>query len=242
MKPEEDAFGQQFWAQYNGTESFEVMEREDGYIDVGDPKLYFSEYADWPPFEQKAMKFVKGRVLDIGCGAGRHSLFLGGKGFDVLGIDNSPLAVQICRLRGLRKAEVMTIDEVHFKPNSFDTILMMGNNFGLFANFKKAQRLLTRFYRMTSKDAVIIAGTRDVYRTEDPAHLRYQEFNRRRNRMSGQIRMRLRFKEYSSKWFDYLMVSKEELKDILEGTGWRTKEFIDSDHSFYIAIMEKALK
>ena len=49
MKPQEDAYGQQFWAQYNGAESFEVMEREDGYIDVGDPKLYFSDYTYWAP-------------------------------------------------------------------------------------------------------------------------------------------------------------------------------------------------
>jgi len=242
MEPQEDAFGQQFWAQYSGIESFEVMEREDGYIDVGDPKLYFTEYRDWAPFEQKAMEFVKGRVLDIGCGAGRHSLYLQQRGFDALGIDNSPLAIKVCRLRGLKKAEVMTIDEVNFKPNSFDTILMMGNNFGLFANFRKARRLLKRFYRMTSKDALIIAGTNDIYRTENPAHLRYQESNRRRGRMSGQIRMRLRLKEYTSKWFDYLMVSKGELNDILEGTGWKAKEFIDSDHSSYICVMEKALK
>lgn len=241
MKPQEDAFGQQFWAQYHGTESFEVMEREDGYIDVGDPKLYFAEYTNWPPFEQKAMEFVKGRVLDLGCGAGRHSLYLQEKGFDVLSIDNSPLAIKICRLRGLKKAEVMTVDEARFKPNSFDSILMMGNNFGLFASFKKARRLLRRFCRMTSEDALIIAGTNDIYNTDNPAHLRYQKFNRERGRMSGQIRMRLRFKEYTSKWFDYLMVSKEELNDILEGTGWKIKEFVDSDNSSYIAIMEKAL-
>jgi len=241
MKPQEDAYGQQFWAQYNGSESFEVMEREDGYIDVGDPKLYFSEYTDWAPFEQKAMEFVKGRVLDIGCGAGRHSLYLQEKGFDVLSIDSSPLAVDVCKLRGLRKTEVMTIDEAKFKPDSFDTILMMGNNFGLFANFKKARRLLKRFYRMTCKNAIIIAGTRDIYKTDSPSHLRYHEFNRRRGRMSGQIRLRLRFREYTSKWCDYLMVSKEELKEILKGTGWKTREFIDSDNSNYISIIEKAL-
>jgi SAM-dependent methyltransferase len=75
IKPEEDAFGQEIWAQYDSGQSFEVIEREDGYIDVGDPKLYFSEYKDWAPFEQKSMEFVKGRILDIGCGAGRHALY-----------------------------------------------------------------------------------------------------------------------------------------------------------------------
>src|SRR5690349_24543108 len=98
---------------------------------------YFSAYRDWSPLEKRAMKSVRGRVLDIGCGAGRHSLYLQGKGFDVTGIDNSPLAIKICRLRELKKAKVMGIEEVgNFKSDSFDTVIMMGNNFGLFGSFR----------------------------------------------------------------------------------------------------------
>jgi SAM-dependent methyltransferase len=187
------------------------------------------------------MEFVKGKVLDIGCGVGRHSLYLQEKGFDVLGIDNSPLAIKVCKLRGLKKAEIISIEEVNFEPNSFDTILMMGNNFGLFGRFKKAQRLLKRFHKMTSKNALIIADTRDPYKTENPDHLEYQEFNRKRSRMSGQLRIRIRFKKYATRWFDYLIVSKEEMKEILKGTGWNVREFIDSGDSSYIAIIEKEI-
>lgn len=241
MKPEEDAYGQEVWAYYKGKESFEVVERDDGYFDVsGGPKAYFSEYESWRPHEKKVMKHVKGRVLDIGCGAGRHSLYLQRKGFDVLGIDNSPLAIKVCKLRGLRRAEVMSIEDVDSKPNSFDTIIMMGGNFGLFGSFKKARTLLKRFYKITSEDALIIAETRDPYKTKNPAHLEYHEFNRKRGRMAGQVRIRVRFEKYATKWFDYLFVSKEELKEILRGTGWKVKEFIDSENSIYIVIIEKA--
>lgn len=240
MKPAEDAYGQEIWAYYNGREVFEIVERDDGYIDATHgPKIYFSEYEDWHPLEKKAMELVKGRVLDIGCGAGRHSLYLQKRGFDVLGIDNSPLAIKVCKLRGLKKAEVMSIEDVNFKPNSFDTIIMMGNNFGLFGSFKKARRLLKRFYKMTSENALIIAETRDPYKTDNPAHLEYQEFNRKKGRMSGQLRLRVRFGKYATKWFDYLIVSKEEMEKILNGTGWKVKEFIDSEDSLYIAIIEK---
>ncbi len=240
MKPEEDAYGQEIWAYYSGEKIFEIVERDDGYIDVGpNLKVYFSSYEDWPPHEKKAMEFVKGRVLDVGCGAGRHSLYLQEKGLDVLGIDISPLAVKVCKLRGLKKAEVMSIEEVNFKPDSFDTILMMGNNFGLLGSFKKAQRLLKRFHKMTSKKALIIADTRDPYKTKNPDHLKYQEFNRKRGRMSGQLRIRIRFKRYATKWFNYLIVSKEEMKEILTGTGWKVKESIDSGDSSYTAIIEK---
>ena len=240
MKPEEDACGQEIWAYYSGREVFEIVERDDGYISASTlPKLYFSEYEDWPLHEKRAMEVVKGRVLDVGCGAGRHSLYLQKKGFDVFGIDNSPLAIKICKLRGLKRAEVMSIEDVNFKPNSFDTIIMMGNNFGLLGSFKKARMLLRKFHKMTSKNALIIAETLDPYKTDNPAHLEYQEFDRKRGRMSGQLRIRVRFEKYATKWFDYLIVSKKEMEEILKGTGWKVKEFIDSEGSQYIAIIEK---
>jgi len=239
VKPEEDAVGQFLWARYNGKDSYEVIEREDGYIDGMSTKAYFSEHRDWPAHEQKSMEFVKGKVLDIGCGAGRHSLYLQEKGFDVLGIDISPLAVNVCKLRGLKKTEVMSIEELNFKPESFDTILMMGNNFGLLGNFQKARRLLRRFHKMTSNNARIIATTNDVSKTDNPFHLEYQEFNIRRGRMRGQIDLRIRFQKYATPWFDYLMVSREEMEEILKGTGWKVKEYIDSEGVNYIAIIEK---
>lgn len=240
MKPEEDAIGQEMWAHYSGERSLEIVERDDGYIDASPgPINYFSTYEDWPSHQKKAMDLVRGRVLDVGCGAGRHSLYLQGKGFDVLGIDISPLAIKVCKLRGLKKAEVMSIEEVKFKPDSFDTIIMMGNNFGLFGSFRKAQRLLKRFHKMTSKNALIIAETRDPYNTNNPDHLEYHEFNMKRGRMGGQVRIRVRFRRYTTKWFDYLFVSKEEMKNILRGIGWKVKRFIESGDTNYIAVFEK---
>jgi len=239
LKLEEDAFGQELYAAYAGEEVFEILERDDGLIDVMKTGEYFSQYEGWSPIEQKAMQIVKGRVLDVGCGAGRHSLYLQEKGFDVLGIDISPLAINVCRLRGLKNCKVVPIEAVNFKPNSFDTIIMMGNNFGLFADFKRARRLLKRFCRMTSEDALIIASSRDPYKTINPAHLEYHKLNKKRGRMSGQVRIRIRYEKYVGKWFDYLMVSRKEMEQILLDTGWKIKEFLDSEGPHYIAIIEK---
>ena len=242
MKPDSDAFGQLLWALHNGSEVFEIIERDDGYVDAMGVKGYFSGYEDWPQIEQKAMEFVKGRVLDVGCGAGRHSRYLQEKGFDVTGIDVSPLAIKVCRLRGLRKAKHMKVEDIDFKPNAFDTIIMMGNNFGLFGSFNKAKGLLRKFHKMTSENAVIVADTRDPYKTENPAHLAYHERNRERGRMGGQVRIRVRFRKHVGRWFDYLMVSRGEMKAILRGTGWKVKEFIDSESESdarYVAVIRK---
>jgi hypothetical protein len=79
----------------------------------------------------------------------------------------------------------------------------------------------------------------DVYQTGVPEHLSYQERNRKRGRMSGQIRLRARYRTYATPWFDYLMVSKEEMVDILDNTDWRITKFIDSDSPMYVAIIDK---
>lgn len=243
IKSHKDAFGQEIWMYLKKRESFEVVERDDGYLDLsGGAKNYFSEYKNWADYEKKAMAFVKGKVLDIGCGAGRHSIYLQNKGFDITGIDNSPLAIKTCKLRGLKKAKLMSITEIgELEPSLFNTILMLGNNFGLFGDFKRGKLLLNKIFKISSPEATIIAESNDPYKTDNPAHLKYHKFNKRRGRMAGQLKIRIRFKEYIGNWFDYLIVSKKEMKEILKGTGWKIRKFIDSKkrRSQYIAIIEK---
>ena len=57
--------------------------------------------------------------------------------------------------------------------------------------------------------------------------------------MGGQVRIRVRFRDFKTPWFDYLMVSKKEMEDILNGTGWNVGRYLDSDGPTYVAIIEK---
>jgi hypothetical protein len=134
----------------------------------------------------------------------------------------------------------MGIEEVgKFRGNSFDTVIMMGNNFGLFGSHRLAQTLLKKLHRVTSPDALIIAMTRDPYTTKDPLHLTYHKLNKKRCRMPGQLRIRVRYKNVIGSWFDYLLVSKDELRRILKNTGWEVKRFIDGNDGQYIMLLSK---
>lgn len=240
MKRCKDAYGREIYDYFKSKDGFEMVEREDGYFDLSSgPSVYFCEYKDWLPFERKAIRFATGRVIDIGCGAGRVGLYLQTKGLDVLGIDVSPLALRVCRQRGFKKVKLMSITKLSRKVGVFDTIIMYGNNFGLFGSFKRAKWLLRRFYKMTNADALIIAESLDPYNTKDSDHLEYHKLNRARGRMSGQLRLRVRYKKYASDWFEYLIVSRDEMKQLLNGTGWKIRRFINSKSSLYIAIIEK---
>ena len=242
MKQDHDAFGHALYdyLQSGGKDPWAiVIERDDGVVDADDGQNYFAEYADWPAHQQQAMAFAQGTVLDVGCGAGRHSLHLQGKGFDVLGMDESPLAIETCRLRGLQHTRVMSITRVSSKVGTFDTILMLGNNLGLFANPVRARWLLRRFAAMTSPGARIVAETLDPYQTTEPRHLVYHQRNRDRGRWPGQVTIRVRYGEYATPWFDYLFVSRAELQQLLEHTGWVVERLVDSEDARYIAILAK---
>jgi SAM-dependent methyltransferase len=179
-------------------------------------------------------------VLDVGCGAGRLCLYLQEQGIDVLGIDISPLAVQVCLQRGVRQARVLPITRVGRHLGTFDTIAMLGNNLGLLGGHARARWLLRRFHAITSREGLIVAESRDLYATTDPAHLAYHERNRRRGRMGGQIRLRVRYKQYVSPWFDYLFVSQDELEALVDGTGWEVHRYIAGDDGRYIAVLARA--
>lgn len=243
MNEQKDAYGAELMAVYQGAnDTFEIVEREDGLISVSRwPQRYFADYAAWLKREKQAIRLVKGRVLDIGCGAGRHGLYLQKKGLDVMGIDNSPGAIKVCRLRGYRKLKLMSIAQIHkFKPESFDSVIMMGNNFGLFGSYKQARRLLKHLCRITSPDGQIIAETVNPYSTKDQLHLGYHRFNRKRGRMGGQLRIRLRHKKIIGGWFDHLLVSPAEMRAILHGTGWRLAQILSDKGPGYTARIVKA--
>ncbi len=192
-----------------------------------------------PCCEKRAIRYARGRVLDIGVGAGRHALYLQERGHDVLGTDVSPLALQVAKLRGLRKTRLLPITQVSRKLGVFDTILMLGNNFGLMASEKRARWLLRRFKSITPPDGRIIASSLDIYQTNDKAHRAYQRANRRRGRMGGQIRMRIRTRQYATPYFDYLMVSLKEMQMIVAGTGWAIARHYEGPGPLYAVVIER---
>ncbi len=122
----------------------------------------------------------------------------------------------------------MSIAQLGPRLGRFDTILMLGNGFGLFGSPVLARRLLRGFLKMTNPGAKIIAESLDPYKPKDPFHLQYHKLNEKRGRMPGQIRIRIRYKKYSTPWFDYLLVSKEEMERIVDDTGWTVRRFIST--------------
>jgi hypothetical protein len=155
-------------------------------------------------------------------------------------IDLSPLAVEVSLRRGVHDARLLSVTRLDRSLGSFDTIVMFGNNFGLVGSARRAPWLLRRFRTLSSDGARILAESVDPYKTDRPEHLGYHERNRRRGRMPGQLRIRLRHRLYRTPWFDYLLASPDEMRELAERGGWRLREVIDEGEVVYVGVLERA--
>lgn len=236
-----DAFGKALMAHLRGEEAEYLIERDDGYMDTPGSKAgeYFVGYEDWLPHERDAVLESRGRVLDVGCGAGREALWLQGRGHEVVGIDISTLALEVSRARGVRDCRLMDVRDLDFPEGCFDTVVMFGNNFGIAGGILETRRMLDGLHRVTGEDGIVIASTLDPLKTDNPVHLVYHEQNRRRGRPPGLVKIRVCFRGECDDWFELLMVGEEELVEVLEPTGWTLEKVYRSEGASFTTILKK---
>jgi SAM-dependent methyltransferase len=236
-----DAYGRMILDALDGADIAEIVERDDGFMMASSfgPSAYLAPFRRWPPRQRRAMRLARGRVLDVGAGGGRVALHLQERGHDVVAIDRSPGVVEACRRRGVRDARKLAIEDLDASLGVFDTVVMFGNNLGLLSGKTKGRRLLRRLAAITSDRGRILGETTDPARTEDPEHLGYHARNRSRRRLRGQLRIRIRYRELATPWFDYLFVSPAELEELVAGTGWQLARSLEDEGATYVAVLEK---
>jgi SAM-dependent methyltransferase len=243
MHARDDGFGRLLldcWAAGPRPHTFlQVIERDDGFVSCEDAYRYFSVPKEWVEPELTAVLRARGRVLDVGCAAGRHATVMAEQGCEVVGIDPSPGAVKVAAERGV-DARLGTILEPG-DVGSFDTITLLGGNLGLLGSRRRSTVALYRLATVARPDARLLAVGHDPYATDDPVHLAYHEHNRWRGLLPGQIHMRLRYKDMMSEWFDRLLLSPAELPGLLTVTPWRLADVaVDGKSGFYLAEMALA--
>lgn len=237
---EGDAFGELLASCLERGDEAEIIERDDGFIGANSAARYFAEPAAWPPLDVAAVDLCRGRVLDIGAGAARATLELARRGHEVVALDTSPGATDVCRQRGAPRAFTGDVFELAGGGGQpFDTFLMLGNNLGLLESPTAAPRFLGALAALSSPDARIVAVGTDPYATSDLVHLRYHASNRAAGRLGGQLRIRVRYRDIATPWFTYLLPTPNELAELLVGTGWRVDDLRTEDGPAYLVVLTR---
>jgi SAM-dependent methyltransferase len=235
IAPHEDAYGAILLAALEGRDASEVMERDDGTVWCGDGSDYLHPPRRWPPTERRMLRFARGRVLDVGCAAGRVSLLLQERGREVVAIDESPLAVEVARRRGVRDARALSLADVDASLGLFDTVLIVRNNMGL-GGPGGAAELLDRLAAITTPRGRLITDSVDPGRIDDAAI--------RAGTAAGTAgvfgqRLRVRHMAFASPWFHYVMTSPDAFAALVEDSPWRIARIVDDGAPRYGVVLEK---
>jgi SAM-dependent methyltransferase len=146
--------------QTNNSPSAIITETNISEADEMDVAYLFRSYKEMPKLEKKALQLSKGKVLDVGCGAGSHSLYLQEKGFEVTSIDISENAIKACQLRGLKNAKVQNILEI--ENEKFDTILLLMNGTGIFRTLAETSNYLQKLKSLLAPNGQILIDSSDI--------------------------------------------------------------------------------
>ena len=120
----------------------------------------FRSFEEMPHLEQQALKLAMGKILDVGCGAGSHSLYLEHKGHEVTSIDISANAINACQLRGLNNARVQNV--LAIQNETFDTILLLMNGTGIFRNLEELPTYLQKLKSLLNPNGQILIDSSDL--------------------------------------------------------------------------------
>lgn len=190
----------------------------------------FRKYIEMPEIEKKALQLAKGKVLDVGCGAGSHSLYLqNDRNLDVTSIDISPNAIKACQIRGLKKARVENVLSV--KNEKFDTILLLMNGTGIFETLNKTPQFLEQLKNLLSINGQILIDSSDIIYMYDEEDLKLVS----ENNYYGELTFTISYKNEIEEPFPWLYMDYATLKKIAFTNGLHCELILEGEHFDYLA-------
>ncbi|MGC4039982.1 MAG: class I SAM-dependent methyltransferase [Flavobacterium sp.] len=191
----------------------------------------FRKFKQMPKLEQKALQLAKGKILDVGCGAGSHALYLQQKGFDVSAIDISANAIKACQLRGLNNTAAQDI--LNFEGGKFDTILLLMNGTGIFGTLAQTSKYLQKLKSLLNPNGQILIDSSDIIYMFDedqdgsylvPADGYY-----------GELVFTIHYKNQTETAFPWLYLDYNTLQNAAHANGLQCELIQEGKHFDYLA-------
>ena len=195
----------------------------------------FRTYAEMPLLEQVALKACQGKVLDVGCGAGSHSLYLQQQGFKVKAIDTSEGAVTVSKQRGV--ADVQRSDLLGLSEEKFDTALLLMNGTGIFETLEQVPKYLQHLKSLLTKNGKVLIDSSDLrymYDTGEAGGIWVPA-----DRYYGELEFTLFYKGEQSEPFDWLYMDERLFKEVSEANGFEFSILSRGENFDYLAQLSR---
>ena len=183
-----------------------------------------------PAVEQKALELACGDILDVGAGAGCHSLALQQMGKHVTAIDISPLAVATMRERGVadvREQDFFTLD------GRYDTILMLMNGIGIVGSLSRMPAFFMQVDRLLAPGGQLLCDSSDIcYIFEDEDGIIDLTGI---DGYYGELTYQMQYKGIKGEPFPWLFIDPETLREQAQAHGFACEVVSRGSHYDYLA-------
>lgn len=193
----------------------------------------FRSYNEMPKIEQKALQLANGSTLDVGCGAGSHSLSLqNDRNLNVTSIDISEKAIETCKLRGLKNVKVQNI--LDFKGEKFDTIILLMNGVGIFGKLENCNQYLSKLKSLLNSGGQILLDSSDIIYMfdEDEDGGKWIPSN---NDYYGELVFNISYKGEKEEPFNWLYLDYNTLQNAAVANGLKCELILEGEHYDYLA-------
>ena len=225
-----DIFGKAIKDYYiHKKENAKIIVHSPDFDDDEIPVSYlFRGFNEMPKIEQIALQQAKGNILEVGCGAGSHALYLQSQNKNVTAIDISPLSIQIATKRGVKNA--ICADFFNFESSKpFETILILMNGIGIAGKTSKLYTFFEQAKKLLSPNGQILVDSSDlIYLFED-------EDVSDRSKYYGEMTYQISYGDTKSEEFDWLYLDFEQLKLVAEMNGFKVNLIKKGSHFDYLA-------
>ena len=192
----------------------------------------FRSYNEMPKLEQRALQLAKGKVLDVGCGAGSHSLTLqNDRNLEVTSIDISHNAIQACQLRGLKNTKVQ--DVMTLENEKFDTILLLMNGTGIFKTLKDTPDFLQKLKNLLNPNGQILIDSSDIIYMFDDDEDGGKWITG--NNYYGELTFTVSYKNETEDTFPWLFLDYNTLQNAAFANGLQCELILEGEHYDYLA-------
>ncbi|MFN3136525.1 MAG: class I SAM-dependent methyltransferase [Allomuricauda sp.] len=192
----------------------------------------FRTFSEMPQIEQKALQLARGKVLDVGAGAGSHSLYLQNKGLEVTALDNSKGCIEVCQARGVESTICSPI--LDYSEERYDTLLLLMNGIGLAGQLKNLSGFFQHLASLLQPNAQILLDSSDIiYMFEQDEDGGYWIPND--GTYYGEVQFEMEYKGQKSEPFDWVYVDFDTLQNACESNGLNCELVISGEHFDYLA-------
>ncbi|KDN53724.1 class I SAM-dependent methyltransferase [Flavobacterium seoulense] len=193
----------------------------------------FRDFNEMPKLEQKALELTKGKTLDVGCGAGSHSLYLQNeKNLDVTAIDISKNAIEACQLRGVASVKAANILDLD-SNEKFDTILLLMNGTGIFGTLAKTDQFLQKLKSLLKPNGQILIDSSDIIYMFDQDEDGAYEIPA--NGYYGELEFSISYKGEKEATFPWLYLDYNTLQNAAFANGLQCELILEGEHYDYLA-------